>query len=104
METSFICNTNALSKSQRERYKELTRKLNDSRQAVKELSDGYSFRFKADSQMILYAAEFIGYERLCCPFFNFELAVEADSNRMWLSFRGPNGIKEFISYEFNLKE
>lgn len=51
---------------------------------LKNLSDGYAFRFKAASQMILEAAEFIACERLCCPFFNFELAIEQDTNRLWL--------------------
>ncbi len=104
MDTPFICNINALSQSQSERYKELIQILNESRQSVKELSDGYAFCFKADSQMIKDAAEFIVYERLCCPFFNFELIVEADTNRLWLSLRGQNGMKEFIRAEFNLEE
>jgi hypothetical protein len=95
---------NALNETQRERYKELTQNLNQSRQSVKELTDGYAFRFKAESQMILDTAEFIVYERLCCPFFNFELTVEADTNRLWLNLRGQNGIKEFIRYEFNIEE
>jgi hypothetical protein len=104
MDTPFVCNMNALNETQRERYKELTQNLNQSRQSVKELTDGYAFRFKAESQMILDTAEFIVYERLCCPFFNFELTVEADTNRLWLNLRGQNGIKEFIRYEFNIEE
>jgi hypothetical protein len=94
----------ALDPAQRERYKEVIGILNDNRQAVKELADGYAFRYKADSQLIQAAAEFIVYERLCCPFFDFELAVEQDSNRLWLRLRGEEGIKEFIRYEFNLTD
>ncbi len=73
-------------------------------QSVKELGDGYAFRFKAESQLILEAAEFIVYERLCCPFFDFELAIEQDSNRLWLRLRGQEGIKEFIRSEFKISE
>jgi hypothetical protein len=104
MDTPFICNLNVLSESQKDRYKELTQILNQSRQSVKELNDGYAFRFKAESQLILDAAEFIVYERLCCPFFNFELAIESDTNRMWINLRGQNGIKEFIRSEFDLED
>jgi hypothetical protein len=104
MDMPFVCSINALNETQRERYKALIQKLNDSRQSVKELRDGYAFRFKADSQMIQDAAEFILYERLCCPFFNFELAIEADTNRLWLSLRGQNGIKEFIRSKFIIEE
>lgn len=50
------------------------------------------------------AAEFIVYERLCCPFLNFELDVERDTNRLWLRLRGQEGIKEFIRLEFNIHE
>ncbi len=104
MDTPFVCNINALSETQRERYMDLIQNLHESRQSIKELSDGYAFRFKAESQLIQDVAEFIVYERLCCPFFNFELAVEADTNRMWFSLRGENGIKEFIRAEFNIEE
>lgn len=104
MESTFVCNMNALDAVQRERYKEIISKLNSERQSVKELNDGYGFRFKAESQLILDTAEFIVYERLCCPFFDFELAVEQDSNRLWLRLRGQEGIKDFIRYEFKLEE
>ena len=104
MDTPFICNTSALSVAQRIRYKELTEKLNDSRQSIKELTDGYAFRFKAVPELIMDAAEFLTLKQLCYPFFNFELAVEADANRLWLHLRGQNGIKKFIRYEFNIEE
>lgn len=104
MESSFVCNMNALDAEQLKRYKEIILKLNSQRLSVKELNDGYGFRFKAESQLIQDAAEFIVYERLCCPFFNFELAVEQDSNRLWLRLRGQEGIKEFIQHEFKLDE
>lgn len=104
MDTPFVCNMTALSQNQRERYKEILENLSDSRQSIKELGDGYAFRFKADAQLIMDAAEFIVYERLCCPFFNFELAVEQDTNRLWLRLRGQDRIKEFIRSEFNLIE
>ena len=104
MESSFVCNMNALSPAQRERYKEVIGNLNENRLTIKELADGYAFRYKADAQLIQEAAEFIVYERLCCPFFDFELAVEQDSNRVWLQLRGQEGIKEFIRYEFNITD
>ena len=94
----------ALSETQRIRYREITENLHVSRQSVKELSDGYAFRFKCDAQTIMEASEFIVYERLCCPFFNFELAIEQDTNRLWLRLHGQEGIKEFIRFEFKIIE
>ena len=103
MDTPFICNINALSESQRTRYREIVGKLNNSRQSVKELSDGYGFRYKAESELIIEIAEFITYERLCCPFFDFELAVDQQTNWLWLRLRGQNGIKDFIRQEFDVQ-
>ena len=80
METPFICNINALDAVQTERYKEIILKLNSERQSVKELKDGYAFRFKAEPQLIRDVAEFIVYERLCCPFFDWR------SNRILIGF------------------
>jgi hypothetical protein len=69
MDTPFVCNTNVLSATQKERYKELTRKLNDYRQAIKELSDGYAFRFKADSQLIQDAQNLL-FTNACAAHFS----------------------------------
>ncbi|HXG85416.1 MAG TPA: hypothetical protein VNI84_15450 [Pyrinomonadaceae bacterium] len=102
METVFACNMNALDKTQRGRYNTITQTLKDARQELQELDDGYAFRFKAESQLILDAAEFIVYERLCCPFFDFELSVENANDSLWLRLRGQVDIKEFIRSEFNI--
>lgn len=47
MDTHFVCNLNALSETQRNRYREIIENLDVARQAVKELGDGYAFHFKA---------------------------------------------------------
>ncbi|HLM03050.1 MAG TPA: hypothetical protein VK400_18510 [Pyrinomonadaceae bacterium] len=104
MESTFVCNMNALNAVERERYKQLIERLNENRQSIKELNDGYAFRYKADTRLIQEVAEFIAYERLCCPFFDFELAVEQDTNRLWLRLRGQDGVKEFIRDEFGIEE
>ena len=59
MDNAFVCKMDALSETQRERYREIIKKLDQSRQSVKELADGYAFRFKAEAQMIRDAAEFV---------------------------------------------
>lgn len=103
MDTPFICNINALGESQKTRYQEIVRNLKNFRQSIKELNDGYAFRYKAESESILEIAEFITYERLCCPFFDFELAVDVQTNWLWLRLRGQNGIKDFIRQEFDVQ-
>jgi hypothetical protein len=101
-EAPFACNVMALSKDQRTRYSVLTKQLIAEKEEVRELSDGYAFRFAATSESIEDLAEFITYERLCCPFFDFDLTVERNKGSLWLKLRGRDGVKEFIRSEFGI--
>lgn len=99
----FACNMLALNKEERKRHIEVTRRLRGATREVSELSDGYGFRFSADQPTILLVSEFIARERLCCPFFTFELVVEPEDGPVWLRLRGAEGVKEFIKAEFGMK-
>jgi hypothetical protein len=63
---------------------------------VRELADGYALRLPAENGMILSVAEFITLERMCCPFFSFELEVGRDEGALWLKLTGREGVKEFL--------
>lgn len=67
------------------------------------MPDGYAFRFPSKQSTILLASEFIARERLCCPFFTFELVIEPEDGPLWLRLRGAEGVKEFIKAEFGIK-
>lgn len=99
-ETVFVCNPAAMDKEQRARYSVLTKQLFAARREIRELSDGYALRCAANSQMIKDVAEFITFERLCCPFLNFEVSVEGED----LTFRlkGAEGVKEFLKLELGI--
>ncbi len=99
-ETVFACNPSALDKEQRARYSVLTKQLIAAKQEVRELPDGYTFHFAANPQSIKDVAEFVTYERLCCPFLNFEMAVEGEN--LSLRLKGKEGVKEFIKMEFGI--
>ena len=101
-ESPFTCSVSGLNSAQRERWEALLGKLAGAKQEVRELRDGYAFRFKADSEMVKEIAEFITYERLCCPFFDFEVVVEREGGPLWLRLRGRSGVKAFIRSEFGL--
>ena len=69
----------------------------------KELANGFSFRFISSDAMVDELAEFIKTERLCCDFFNFNLAVSGRPNEpLWLTITGPEGVKGFIVTEVGL--
>ncbi|HYP28754.1 MAG TPA: hypothetical protein VE262_18730 [Blastocatellia bacterium] len=71
---------------------------------VRELPDGYAFRFNIDSRTVMEAAEFIACERLCCPFFDSELGVGREGGPPWLRLKGREGVEDFIRIEFGLKD
>lgn len=63
---------------------------------VRELADGYAYRFPGNQEWASKLLKFIMGERSCCPFFTFELGFEPDEGPIWLHVRGPEGVKEFM--------
>ncbi|MGH9426236.1 MAG: hypothetical protein ACRD2L_08035 [Terriglobia bacterium] len=102
-ESPFACNVAGISAEQRPRYMALAKKLISAKQEVRELKDGYAFRFSSESSTIQELAEFIAFERLCCPFFDFEMVIEREGGPAWLRLRGREGVKEFIRIEFGIQ-
>jgi hypothetical protein len=68
--------------------------------AVRELPDGYAFRFPADDRFLTALADFIAVERRCCPFFTFTLTVEPSGGPLWLHLCGSAEIKAFVEGSF----
>jgi hypothetical protein len=101
-ESPFACNVAGISAEQRPRYMALAKKLISAKQEVRELKDGYAFRFSSEASTIQDLAEFIAFERLCCPFFDFEMVIEREGGPAWLRLRGREGVKEFIRIEFGI--
>ena len=65
------------------------------------MSNGYEFRL-ADSPLLLsQLAEFVSLEKLCCPFLNFAIEVEAEGGPVWLCLTGRDGVKAFIREEIS---
>jgi hypothetical protein len=77
--------------------------MRESVREVKELSEGFAFRFEGDSEQIVALAKWVSFERLCCPFFSFQMEVGAKSEPVWLRVTGRDGAKEFLRSAFNLK-
>lgn len=95
----FACDMTAIAPEQRGAHLATIKKLFRSVQSKRELPDGYAFELPNDSEVLLTAAEFILLERLCCPFFGFELQVEREGGSVWLSLVGGDGVKPFILAE-----
>lgn len=99
----LMCILNGLTTEQRKRQSALKKQMEESTREVSELANGYAFRFKSDQSHIMMLAEFMSLERLCCPFFDFELEVAAGKDAVWLRMTGREGVKEFLKAEFDIK-
>jgi hypothetical protein len=67
-----------------------------------ETDNGIKYKFESSDKMIDLVSSFIKTERLCCDFFDFNLAISPETGFMWLELSGPNGTKEFIAEEIGL--
>ncbi len=101
-ESPFACNMLALTPEGRKRHLSVIKEILASSQAIEEISDGYAFKFESGEKSIMLASEFIWRERLCCPFFTFELVSEREGGPLWMRLRGREGVKAFIREEFKL--
>jgi hypothetical protein len=66
---------------------------------VREMENGFAYRFHGRDEIFDALTHFIKTERTCCPFFEFSLVVSKNSSRIWLELSGPEGVKEFIKAE-----
>ncbi|HXG67280.1 MAG TPA: hypothetical protein VNO70_19410 [Blastocatellia bacterium] len=97
----FACNLMALDAAQRQRHQEVAKQFRAAVQDVRELADGYAFRFPSETPTLLMVAEFVARERLCCPFFKFQIEVESAAAPLWLKITGREGVKEFLKSQFD---
>ena len=93
----FACDRSALDPAARKRhFDELGPQLRDAITGVRELPNGYEFRFSPDPATVAKVSEWAAGERLCCPFFVIELRMDAEHGPMWLRLTGRKGTKAFI--------
>jgi hypothetical protein len=96
----FACDMKAMTAAQRRRQSGLLLPaLKSSRLSASELEDGFAFRFPADAKTFATVSEWMGNERLCCPFFAFDLHVGDSTGPTTLRITGPEGVKRFIRAE-----
>ena len=80
----------------RERRTEILQKAGRAVLEVREMKDGYAYRFPADDSWLKELTQIVLLERQCCPFLTFKITVEANHNSIWLELSGPQGTKDFL--------
>ena len=101
-EVPVACNWAALTAEQRERQGALIELLRADAKKVRELEDGYAFGHTPDRAVLLAMAEFVANERLCCPFFEFNITVERDGDPVWLRITGEGEAKRVLEAEMGV--
>jgi hypothetical protein len=102
-QNKFYCNIHALTAVERERHKELTKKLLAARKKSVETPGGYEFQFDPKSITLAELADWVGAESKCCSFLDFHIDVEAGGKLLCLRLTGEEGVKAFIRTEFGVK-
>jgi hypothetical protein len=98
-ESPFACVMDAIGPDQREPHLTNAKALFNQAQKIRELDNGYAFRFANDANVLRRLSEFIVLERLCCPFFGFAVEVEPEGGDVWFRLTGRDGVKPFINAE-----
>jgi hypothetical protein len=99
-ESPFFCDMSMLSAAERAHKDEIGGRLAAVRLGFRELSDGYEFQFPGDTATLQQLNDWIVTERLCCPFFTFDLRMGSERGAIALRLSGRKGTKEFIKADF----
>ena len=98
-QSPLACDMTAIPAEQRPLHLAQSRELFTQIEETRELPDGYEFRFADEPNLLQRLASFVSLEKLCCPFLNFAIEIEAERGPIWLRLTGREGVKEFIKEE-----
>lgn len=99
----FACNLKAIGAADRPRYNELVQRVRAALRDRAELATGYAFKLDSKSVTLPEAAEWIGMERLCCPFLTLQLSVSGNQDYWTLTLTGSEGVKPLLDAEFRAR-
>ena len=63
---------------------------------IKEVENGYVFKFEDTGDMLLKLTDYIMIEKACCPFFNFDFSIQPYGKGLELKVSGEKGVKEML--------
>jgi hypothetical protein len=97
---AFACNLREIASADRPRYNDLVKRIRNAIRNRTEIPAGYTFKLDSKVISLPEAAEWMGMERLCCPFLTLQLSVSGEDSHWLLSLTGPAGVKTLLEYEF----
>jgi uncharacterized Fe-S cluster-containing protein len=84
----------------RERRKIVLQKIGSAIISTKELKNGFAYLFPFNDNLLTELADFVRFERSCCPFLKFKIIIESNNGDIWLEMTGARGTKDFLSTLF----
>jgi hypothetical protein len=100
VEIPIACDLDAIAAADRPRYNELRAMLRPAAVGKRDLPDGISIQISTERMALAQVAEWISFERKCCPFLEFRIDVAPESGPVWVSLTGRAGVKEFLAQAF----
>ena len=97
-EVPIACDLTELTEEQHLRERELLERFRKTASVLKQEIDAFEFSWPGDPQSLAELGEFLGLERLCCPFLTFELRVSKDAAVLRVS--GLPGSGAVLAAEF----
>ena len=96
----IACDLGVLSPAQRAREQALLEEFKAALPEVQETERGFRFIIPEDPRLLGRLGEFLGLERLCCPFLTFDLSIPAGRGSVTLHVHGDPGAKSFLRSTF----
>jgi hypothetical protein len=103
-ESGYKCNLTALDPFQRKRHSELSAEVWPRNLEIKELANGYGFRFPFDVSLFQKIAELMLLEHLCCPFLELGLKLDKNGGPVWVRLTGERGVKSLLRAELGIND
>ena len=98
--STFACNLNAISATDRPRYNDLVNRVRVAIRDRTEASNGYVFLLDSTRVTLPEVAEWISMERRCCPFLTLQLHVSGEEENWILTLSGTEGVKPLLEATF----
>ena len=97
MDLPIACTLNEM--ELRERQRTILASVRESVLDITPTADGYAYRFKSESEILMRLSTLVDLERRCCPFLTFRIVVEPQQP-IRLEITGPPEAKAVIGSLF----
>jgi len=96
----IACNLKAIDAADRPRYNQLVKRLQTAMRERSEISIGYQFKLDSNAVTLSEVAEWISFERRCCPFLTLQISASGNQPHWLLTLTGPEGVKPLLDAAF----